>query len=67
MPVSDLQNGDLVLVRPGGSVPADGEVVEGPSDVNEAMITGESKPVTKEPGDRSSAARSTATAACACA
>jgi len=48
--VSALQNGDLVLVRPGASVPADGAVEEGRSDVNEAMITGESKPVTKEPG-----------------
>jgi len=45
-----LQNGDLVLVRPGASVPADGEVQEGSSDVNEAMITGESKPVKKMPG-----------------
>ena len=50
VPVSKLQNGDLVLVRPGASVPADGAVEEGRSDVNEAMITGESKPVTKEPG-----------------
>ncbi|KAB1189178.1 MULTISPECIES: copper-translocating P-type ATPase [Haloferax] len=48
--VSDLGEGDLVLVRPGASVPADGVVEEGDSDVNEAMITGESKPVTKEPG-----------------
>jgi Cu2+-exporting ATPase len=51
VPVSELQADDRVLVRPGASVPADGEVVEGESDVNEAMITGESKPVGKEPGD----------------
>ena len=51
VPVSELSEGDLVLVRPGASVPADGEVVEGRSGVNQAMITGESKPVTKEPGD----------------
>jgi Cu2+-exporting ATPase len=51
VPVSELQQDDLVLVRPGGSVPADGEVEEGESEVNEAMITGESKPVLKEPGD----------------
>jgi len=49
--VDELQKGDLVLVRPGASVPADGEVEEGRSDVNEAMITGESKPVKKKPGD----------------
>jgi len=51
VPVSDLSAGDLVLVRPGANVPADGVVEEGDSDVNEAMITGESKPVSKEPGD----------------
>lgn len=47
--VSQLQTGDLVLVRPGDSIPADGEVVEGNSEVNESMITGESKPVKKTP------------------
>jgi len=51
VPVTDLKAADLVLVRPGGSVPAGGEVEAGESDVNEAMITGESKPVGKKPGD----------------
>jgi len=51
VPVSDLSEGDLVLVRPGASVPADGIVEEGDSDVEESMITGESKPVSKDPGD----------------
>jgi Cu2+-exporting ATPase len=48
---SELRTGDLVLIRPGSSVPADGVVIEGESDVNEAMITGESKPVKKTPGE----------------
>ncbi len=48
--VAELRQGDLVLVRPGSSIPADGEIVEGESAVNEAMITGESKPVSKGPG-----------------
>jgi Cu2+-exporting ATPase len=51
VPVSDLSEGDLVLVRPGANVPADGVVESGDSDVNEAMITGESRPVSKGPGD----------------
>ncbi len=50
--IDKLRNGDLVLVRPGASVPADGDVQEGESDVNEAMFTGESKPVKKLPGDK---------------
>ncbi|MEO8397006.1 MAG: heavy metal translocating P-type ATPase, partial [Chloroflexota bacterium] len=48
--VSDLKSGDLILVRPGASVPADGEVQEGHSEVNEALLTGESKPVEKTQG-----------------
>jgi Cu2+-exporting ATPase len=50
VPVSELRDGDVVLVRPGASIPADGEVTEGRSAVNESMLTGESKPVDKEPG-----------------
>ncbi|WP_158059466.1 copper-translocating P-type ATPase [Halorussus halophilus] len=51
VPVSDLEENDLVLVRPGASVPADGVVESGDSEVNEAMVTGESRPVSKDPGD----------------
>ncbi len=50
--IGDLRENDLFLVRPGASIPADGEVVEGRTDVDEAMITGESRPVGKEPGSR---------------
>ncbi|MCO5191067.1 MAG: heavy metal translocating P-type ATPase, partial [Anaerolineae bacterium] len=46
-PVDHLQRDDVVLVRPGAIVPADGIVIEGASELNEAMITGESKPVMK--------------------
>ncbi|MFI6578869.1 heavy metal translocating P-type ATPase [Nocardiopsis sp. NPDC050513] len=49
---SELAVGDLVVVRPGGRVPADGEVAEGTADMDESMITGESRPVTRGPGDR---------------
>jgi len=49
---SDLRVDDIVLVRPGARVPADGTIVEGTADVDESMITGESRPVTREPGDR---------------
>lgn len=50
VPLSELHEGDVVLVRPGTRVPADGVVVEGAADVDESMITGESKAVSKEPG-----------------
>lgn len=49
--VSTLLEKDVILVRPGASIPADGIVIEGASAVNEAMITGESRPVEKQPGD----------------
>lgn len=51
VPVSALKEGDLILIRPGEQVPADGVVVEGASTMNEAFLTGESRPVPKEPGD----------------
>ncbi len=51
VPVEQIQAGDLVLVRPGGSVPVDGVVVEGASSVDESALTGESIPVDKAPGD----------------
>jgi len=50
VPLEELQPGDMVLVRPGEKVPADGEVAEGASAVNESMLTGESVPVSKSAG-----------------
>jgi Cu2+-exporting ATPase len=50
--VSALRDGDLILIRPGQRVPADGIVLEGASAVNEAMITCESRPVKKEKGEK---------------
>jgi Cu2+-exporting ATPase len=52
VPISDLNVGDVVLVRPGGRVPADGLVAEGEAELDESMITGESRPVPKQVGDR---------------
>lgn len=49
--VEKLKPGDRVIVKPGEKIPADGIVVEGRSYVNEAMLTGESKPVEKKSGD----------------
>jgi len=51
VPVDELQKGDKVLIKPGEKIPADGNVVKGESSVNEAMLTGESKPVDKSEGD----------------
>ena len=50
-PVAHLKAGDRVLVKPGEKVPVDGRVESGTSSVNEAMLTGESRPVDKKPGD----------------
>ncbi len=52
VPLSDLALGDRVLVKPGEKIPADGEVRSGESSVNESMLTGESKPVSKEAGGK---------------
>ncbi len=52
VPISELRVGDLVLVRPGARVPADGAITVGEAEMDESMVTGESKPVSKGPGDR---------------
>ena len=52
VPLSELRDGDIVLVHPGQGMPADGVIRVGTSAVNESMITGESRPVDKKPGDR---------------
>ena len=52
VPIDDLHAEDVVLVRSGGRVPADGEIVDGSAELDESMITGESKPVAKDVGDR---------------
>lgn len=51
VPIEQVQIGDVVLVRPGEKIPLDGEVIYGTSTVDEAMVTGESLPVKKQPGD----------------
>jgi Cu2+-exporting ATPase len=50
IPITELRVGDRTIVRPGSRIPADGEVVWGDSTVNESMLTGESRPVEKQPG-----------------
>ncbi|WP_082949468.1 heavy metal translocating P-type ATPase [Mycolicibacterium celeriflavum] len=48
---AELELGDVVLIRPGGNVPADGDIVDGAADVDESMVTGESRPVRRSVGD----------------
>jgi Cu2+-exporting ATPase len=52
VPLAELCTGDVVLVRSGGRVPADGAIVEGSADIDESMVTGESRPVSKDRGDQ---------------
>ncbi len=52
VPLSELKSGDKVLVKPGEKIPADGIAIKGESSVNESMLTGESKPVSKKAGDK---------------
>uniref|UniRef100_Q47H74 P-type Cu(+) transporter n=1 Tax=Dechloromonas aromatica (strain RCB) TaxID=159087 RepID=Q47H74_DECAR len=66
MAVEALMPGDIFLVRPGESVPVDGEVVDGESSVNEAMLTGESMPLGKRAGDRVFAATANGQGALRC-
>ncbi|WP_026956678.1 copper-translocating P-type ATPase [Algoriphagus vanfongensis] len=51
VPIAELKFGDKILVRPGEKIPADGQILEGNSHVNESMLTGESKPVAKQKDD----------------
>jgi Cu2+-exporting ATPase len=51
VPVSELKHQDKLLIKPGEKIPADGKIYEGRTSINEAMITGESKPVSKSEGD----------------
>ena len=51
MPIDAIRVGDLVVIRPGERVPVDGEVIEGESQIDESMLTGESLPADKQPGD----------------
>ncbi|WP_304108710.1 heavy metal translocating P-type ATPase [Mycolicibacterium bacteremicum] len=51
VPPADLRVGDIVVIRPGASIPADGIITDGRADIDESMVTGESRPVTRNVGD----------------
>ena len=51
IPLSELKKGDVALVKPGGRIPTDGVIQDGDSDLNESVVTGESRPVSKKKGD----------------
>ena len=51
VPIEEVKEGDIIIVRPGEKIPVDGEIVEGYSEINESMVTGESMPVAKKVGD----------------
>jgi len=51
IPIAEVVQGDVILVRPGEKIPVDGEIISGASTIDEAMVTGESVPVKKHPGD----------------
>jgi Cu+-exporting ATPase len=51
VPIAEVVLGDIILVRPGEKIPVDGEIVDGSSTIDESMVTGESVPVQKQPGD----------------
>jgi Cu2+-exporting ATPase len=51
IPLEQLKSGDIILTKPGGKIAADGTIIEGRSEINESMVTGESKPVTKGVND----------------
>ncbi|PIS00973.1 MAG: copper-translocating P-type ATPase [Chlamydiae bacterium CG10_big_fil_rev_8_21_14_0_10_35_9] len=52
VPIAELQLEDKVLIKPGEKIPADGEIIEGESSINESMLTGESRPIKKSVGDK---------------
>ncbi|WHH61530.1 heavy metal translocating P-type ATPase [Petroclostridium sp. X23] len=52
IPIEEVEAGDIILVRPGQKIPVDGEVIEGNTSIDESMLTGESIPVEKKPGDK---------------
>lgn len=52
IPLEEIKEKDIVIIRPGGKVPVDGKIIEGKTEINESIVTGESKPVEKKEGDK---------------